>query len=680
MISDKIIRGVMSTKESIKELLSSADPTDRRIGCGEVEEAGMIEFVSDLVSMLADENIGVREAAVNALISIGSSSNCGGGADDASPCEEARSSQVAELVAPLLDSDDPAIRNMVVEILTQLNENALDTVIALTESRDDDISKFAVDILAIWGNPESLATLAKLTSHPNSNVRSGLADALGAVRGKRSFDILLLLLNDDEEWVRFSAVEALGRFDSADIPVDSLLEVLDNDSMLVKTGTIEVISKVATSEHCTAILTRFRDLLKEGHCLPVSAVVDMLEKAASKEWGEGCRRLLWSFKDVFFDFFIVSLKEEEDCDIRKQALQGLAYLGDERGIAGAIEYLEGQDIIDEDDEARFVDAIVMMSGKGVMPEAVLQKINEKTKYLKLYIRVAGELKVKDMVPVLAGLIGNVGKEELRAIVEVLEQIQTSDSVELLKSLLKSDESHVRRIAARSIGRLIGTEAVPQLFDALKGEKYKDVMEEITLALAAIPSPDVFAGFVVLLDDEKNLIRSMAARGLGIIGKDEAFEHLKAGVTDADLDVRKSVYEALARLNVDGASEVLVEGLKDSDKEVRLTVLKALDVGSKSYGEGLGEILLGLLKDKNVWVRYMAVQLIGELGYDKAEDGLLELASSDEPPVKAAVAKTLERVGTMKSIPVLQELLEYPDESVNEAVREAIDSIKWMHSN
>jgi HEAT repeat protein len=569
---------------------------------------------------------------------------------------------------------------MVVEILIELKEAALATVITFTESRDDDISKFAVDILALWGNPDSLTALAQLTSHPNSNVRSGVADALGAVRGRRSFDILLLLLNDDEEWVRFSAVEALGRFDGVDIPVEPLLEVLDNDSMLVKTGTIEVICKVATPEHCTAILTRFRDLLKEGHCLPVSAVVDMLDKAASKEWGEGCRRLLWSFKDVFFEFFIGALKEEEDSDIRKQALQGLAYLGDERGIVGAIEYLESLDNIEEDDEARFVNAIVMMSGKGVMPGAVLKKINEKTKYLKLYIRIAGELKAKDMVPILADLIGNVGKEELRAIVDVLEQIKTSDSVELLKSLLKSDESHVRRVAARSVGRLIGTEAVPQLFDALKSEPYKDVMEEITFALAAIPTPDVFAGFVVLLDDEKNLIRTMAAKGLGIIGGDEAFEHLKGGVADADLGVRKSIYEALARLSVEAASEALVKGLNDKDEEVRLTVLKALDVGSKSYGEGLGEILVGLLKDKNVWVRYMSVQLIGELGYDKAEDVLLELATKDEPPVRAVVAKTLERVGTMKSIPVLQELLEYPDESVNEAVVEAIDSIQWMHSN
>lgn len=661
----------MSTKESIKDLLSSDDPTDRRIGCGELEgtaEIGGSEFINDLVGLLGDDNIGVREAAVNALISIGTSV-----AGDSEP------PPVAEAVAPLLDSEDPAMRNMVVEILTQLNEAALATVIALTESRDDDISKFAVDILAVWGNPESLPALAQLCSHPNSNVRAGLADALGAVRGRRSFDILLLLLNDDEEWVRFSAVEALGKFDGTDIPVEPLLEVLDNDSMLVKTGTIEVICKVATPEHCAAILTRFRDLLKEGHCLPVSAVVDMLEKAASKEWGEGCRRLLWSFKDIFFDFFIVSLKEE-DSEIRKKALQGLAYLGDERGIAGAIEYLEGLDNIEEDDEARFVDAIVMMSGKGAMPDAVLSKINERTKYLKLYIRIAGELKVKDMVPVLAGLIGNVGKEELRAIVEVLEQIKTSDSVELLKSLLKSDESHVRRVAARSIGRLIGTEAVPQLFDALRVEPYKDVMEEITLALAAIPFPDVFAGFVVLLADEKELIRVMAAKGLGIIGGDEAFDHLKGRVEDKDLGVRKAVYEALARLNVEGASEAVVMGLKDSDEEVRLTVLKALDVGSKSYGDGLGDELVGLLKDKNVWVRYMAVQLLGELGYDKAEDVLLVLVAEDEPPVRTAVAKTLEKVGTMKSIPVLQELLEYPDESVNEAALEAIDSIKWMHSN
>jgi len=639
----------MPINEDIKKMLASEDPTDVRIGCGEIEgvwsEPWSKEFIPDLVRLLAHENVGVREAAVNALISSGAAES-------------------AEAVAPLLDSDDPAIRNMVVEILVQLKEPALETVIELTESRDDDISKFAVDILALWGNPDSLSALARLTTHHNSNVRAGLADALGAVGGRRSFDILLLLLNDEEEWVRFSAVEALGKFDSADIPVESLLEVLDNDSMLVKTGTMEVISKVATPEHCTAILTRFRDLLKADCCLPISAVVDMLEKAASKEWGEGCRRLLWSF----------------DAEVRKNALKGLAYLGDERGLAGAIDYLESLENIEEDDEEQFVRAIVAMSGKGVMPDTVISKINERTKYLKIYINVAGELKARSMVPVLAGLIGHSGKEELRAVVNALEKIETSESVELLKSLLKSDESHVRRVSARSLGRLIGAEAVPLLFDALKVEPYQDVMEEITTALSGIPVQDVVDGFVELLGSEKNLLRSMAARGLGSIGGKNVFVHLKGCVMDDDLGVRKTVYEALAGLNSDEACKALVAGLEDSHAEVRLAVLKALDLGNKHYGQGLGELLVGLLKDDNMWVRYMAVQQIGELGYGQAEDAMLELIKSDEPPIKTAVAKALEKVGTMKAVDVLQELVDYPDQSVNEAVMEAIDSIKWMHSN
>jgi len=650
----------MSTNEDIKKLLSSDDPTDRRIGCGELEENWSVEFIPDLVHLLADDNIGVREAAVNALISSGTS-------------------QAAEAIAPLLDSDDPAIRNIVVEILTALKESALDVVIELTESRDDDIAKFAVDILALWGNPDTLTALSMLCSHPNSNVRSGLADALGAVGGRRSFDILLLLLNDDEEWVRFSAVDALGRFDGADIPVEPLLEVLDNDSMLVKTGTMEVISKVATPEHCTAILTRFRDLLRDKHCLPVSAVVDMLEKAASKEWGEGCRRLLWSFKDVFFEFFTTSLTED-DPEIRKCALKGLAYLGDERGIAGAIDYLEGLDNLSEDDEEPFVSAIVAMSSNGAMPDLVTAKIGEKTKYLKIYIMVAGALKAKSMVHVLAELIESVGKNELRAIVDTLEKIETSESVEVLKSLLKSDESHVRRVSARSLGRLVGTEAVPLLFDALKSEPYKDVMEEITIALSGIPSQDVVEGFVELLGSEKKLIRAMAVSGLGNIGGEEVFGHLKGCVKDEDLGVRKTVYGALASLNFDDAALALVAGLKDADAEVRLTVLKALDLNCKHYGDDFGDTLIGLLKDGNMWVRYMAVHHLGELEHGQAEEAMLNLIKVDEPPVKTAVAKALEKIGTMKAIPVLQELADYPDESVHEAVMGAIDSIQWMHSN
>jgi HEAT repeat protein len=57
----------MEKSNSIKTMLTDADPYVRRDACEAVAEGRRHEFIPDLVTVLKDPHPGVREAAINAL-------------------------------------------------------------------------------------------------------------------------------------------------------------------------------------------------------------------------------------------------------------------------------------------------------------------------------------------------------------------------------------------------------------------------------------------------------------------------------------------------------------------------------------------------------------------------------------------------------------------------------------
>jgi HEAT repeat protein len=116
----------------------------------------------------------------------------------------------------------------------------------------------------------------------------------------------------------------------------------------------------------------------------------------------------------------------------------------------------------------------------------------------------------------------------------------------------------------------------------------------------------------------------------------------------------------------------VKGLEDTDDEVKLSVMKGLGGWT---GERIKSALVSSLRDRNIWVRYHAVVLLGEFGDCEVEDMIIEKLLKDEAPVKAAAAKALERLGAHSAAGHLEQLLNHPDPSVRGAVESALESLR-----
>lgn len=645
---DRYERVDMENATSFEIMLTSQDPCVRRDACESLGEGKNLEFIPLLTGRLGDDDTGVREAALNALIAIGGR-------------------KVAEAVSPLLKTESAVMRNMGIEILEHLGPEAFPVIASLLNDPDDDVVKFAVDIIANTREERAVGLLFALINHANPNVRASVAVCLGKLKAESSVPVLLSALQDGEEWVRFSAVEGLGLIQDrrALLP---LLKLIETDSGLIKDAAIDASARIASTEDASTVLLKLEPLVKKGKIFNVPAIIELLEKALAP--GSDFRPNI-EFRKTYYQMFARAI-EEGDRSERVKALRGIALLKEPEGLTDVFKFIDSLNDIDEDTEEFLVGISAAIAGRGPLPEIFKERLGKGGKSLKIIVRTLGELKSREAVPILKELIGKVAKHELREVVGALEAIASPSSLEVLYQSLKNPDGHTRKIAARALASLAGPNAVSSLFEALSTEVYRDVMEEIADVLSIIPSESVKKGLCALLGSDKEHLREMGARGLGCIGDEESLGFLIKAASDQSPSVRKAAYRSMARLGIPNAVDQIVKGLEDPDDDVKLSVMKGLGGWT---GERIKNALTASLRDRNIWVRYHAVVLLGELGDSDVEELIIEKLLKDEAPVKAAAAKALERLGSTGATSHLEQFLSHPDPSVRNAVESALETLR-----
>lgn len=638
----------MADNSSLVELLGSPDSHDRRDACVEIGVSGRAEYIPELVSALKDEDLGVKEAAINALTAI-------------------RGSKVAEAVIPLLKSEDAALRNIGIEILGGLGADGLGPMLTLLGDPDDDVVKFAVDIIAgIEDAAGAASALLPLLSHRNPNVRASVALCLGRTKATGAAEFIAKALSDSEEWVRFSAIEGLGLLEDR-AALGALLLFVEQDSGPAKDAALEAASRIAAPSDSAEILDKVESLVKAGRMIPAGAVVELLEKAMLPG---SLFRPPQGFKDTLFVFFSRCLDDDE-LSVRLSGVKGLKLLRVHEGITRIFAYADTLKEIDEDTEAVLVDALSAIAGHGKLPAAFSSALKKGGRNADIAIKALGVTRSPDAVPLLEGLVRSDGAR-MRSVVSAIASIGSPDSVEALKRLLMSGDGHTRKTAARALAAVSGEDAADCLFAALRRECYRDVMEEITDSLSSVPSPLVLKGFCALAGSEGEALREMGIRGLGRAGDESALEYLRSAAKDRCPSVRKAAYRSMGMLGMSTLAGEIAAGIEDKDVDVRLSVVKGL---SGWGGDAVKRALVTALKDANMWVRYHAVLLLGSLDAPDCESLIIKTLEEDEAPVKAAAARALELQGAVNSVRVLEGFEDHPDPNVKEAVEKALKTLR-----
>jgi HEAT repeat protein len=144
--------------KKIIDKLHAKDPSVRRKAAEDLAD-GDERGIYPLIKALSDENTGVQDAAMRALIAYGGEI-------------------VAYMALPLL-RENSYLRNTGLIILRQLGVVSLPMLYPLLKDKDDDVRKFSIDLLSEIQAEVDPSLIVPSLEDSNANVRAAAAKALG---------------------------------------------------------------------------------------------------------------------------------------------------------------------------------------------------------------------------------------------------------------------------------------------------------------------------------------------------------------------------------------------------------------------------------------------------------------------------------------------------------------------
>jgi HEAT repeat protein len=160
------------------------------------------------------------------------------GQDETGPFEKRMRDQLIRAVREALD---PAVRARAALMLGEFGEkDDLEHILPLLEDRDKAVRAAAGRAAAAFGE-QVLPQLGRYTGHPDWRVRYRAAEALGFIGGPRARDMLISMLADARDHVRYMAVKGLSGTCTGEI-VPSIVPLLSDENEYVRRRAVTVLA------------------------------------------------------------------------------------------------------------------------------------------------------------------------------------------------------------------------------------------------------------------------------------------------------------------------------------------------------------------------------------------------------------------------------------------------------
>ena len=300
--------------------LAHPDPDVRRCAITDYEGDGTLDAIQAFSLALRDPDKGVRDAAFRILRSLGSE-------------------EVAQAVVPLIADRNIALRNMAGELLVKLGTVSLAPLYAYLQSHDQDVRKFAVDVIGLIGNRESLLRILPLLNDTDTNVVISVIEAAGHLGNIQAVEPLVHAY-DRKEFARIEIVEALGRLRDQRAS-DLMLHEFEREwqqeepDRLLEFILIEALGNVGDVRAFEVLMEKIDEAEGKIRTILVHAVMQIATR-----WNEPL-----PLSDRMRDCLLEALKEK-DFSLALSAVKALAAYDDEEVTEALLRSLGSSDVLD----------------------------------------------------------------------------------------------------------------------------------------------------------------------------------------------------------------------------------------------------------------------------------------------------------------------------------------------
>lgn len=342
----------------------------------------------------------------------------------------------------------------------------------------------------------------------------------------------------------------------------------------------------------------------------------------------------------------------------------------------------------------------------------IKKSNKRNK--RLYIKISGNLRLREAIPVLEDLLLNEKNASvLEAALIALGHIGEQSAASMIGKYLYDSNDRLKGAAIRSLAELGGNSAVKKLFEAISGaseadrlivkklvglqdklsiEKLTELLSSqfVDLRNAAIDGlVEIGAKAIPIvaenlkLDDMDTVVHSLNVLGrIGDVTALPAIQKLIYNQPD-DPNVRFAVYEAMERLPSARSAISLAQGLTDTIDHVRMAAAKAID-------KNLSTVLIAGMRNMIEARDDQSLKIVSTLidsGADNAFNFLLDseafqdfavhhLTETAHPEIRDHFLELLKSKGEKKLTKRIQDEMG-PEESNEKIKVVAVDDSKMM---
>lgn len=584
--------------------------------------AGDERAIYPLIQALRDENPGVQDAAIRSLVAIGGK-------------------VVAYMIIPLL-REDSYLRNTAQLMLRDLGAITVPMLYPLLKDKDDDIRKFALDMMGDIRDDVDIEKILPLTKDKNPNVRASAIRCIGLLGQSKAAAHVEKAL-EDEEWVAFTALDTLGQI-KAEGSVNAIVALLGHDSPAIRIAALETLGSIGSPLASGALLNHILSSSEEEE--RSLAVKSLVKIGLTPSMGEVSDLLLNMLREASWDDKLI-------------AIQGLVDLKEHRAIPMIIDVTGALDesVPDDDDRLMRIKRIMEGFGGSDAYAEVLLDSDIKFKGKVIAAELAGKTRSKNAVPALIEQLSTVIRDLRKAAAHSLGLIGTDEARLALIGLISDPESNVRKMAITCLGFVPHPDSFDPLLSRLDEEPYNDVIEEIVKSLLKVDPVNLYSH----LDGFKAQTREAMGRFASDLDILLKLSH------DDDTSVKLPAISSLAELSDKKASDRIVAAIRDDDPEVRRTAVIAL--GSMDIGQ---ENLKPLLLDKDMWVRVHAVRSLGNSLRQDMVEALAPMLKDKEIPVVLAAIESMALIGGKDAFAQLSTIADHKDETVKKAIREIIE--------
>lgn len=602
--------------------LAHQDASKRRFAAEELA-AGDERVIYPLIKALRDENPGVQDAAMRSLMSLGGE-------------------VTAYMVLPLL-REDAYLRNTAMLILTRIGGEAIPLFDVLLIDKDDDVRKFAIDLICEIGQcdyPEAVARL--LVEDPNPNVRGSAAKAMGILQYKEALPQLLSALKD-EEWVCFSALEALSILKD-EATAQPIAELLNNPSDAIRYAALEALGNIVCPASSKVLLSH---LSKAEGVEKTETLKSLVQTGITPSMSEVAEMLM-------------DMLRNGDWDEKLASIKGLSDLQEKKAIHLMVDIAGSLDASDPENEEKLYRIKEALCSFGCAAELIniLEDTSIRFRGKAIAIEVIGTLNCKEAVSSLRRLIGTGVRDVKRAGIKAIGEIGDESAGSALIDAIQDEDGHTRKMAVAALGNIGGKEAVAPLLDLLRSEEYTDVIEETVRALIAIDHTAI-----------SSHLSEFSSHLKEVIGRhSEDIDTLLSLSEDKDVKVKTAAISGLGKVQEERVYNRLTKALQDEEPEVRKSAIIAMDELNCCHAA-----IATALKDKDMWVRLYAVKALGHSLIQDSIETLMPMLEDAGTPVVISTINAIAQLGGREAFSVISPLLHHKDEEVRECVRQALEN-------